>query len=497
MPSLFTPRHKAAPPEPGTVDTVTFSLISHTNVGKTTLARTLLRRDVGDALDQSHVTDVAEAYPMIEADGARLLLWDTPGFGDTARLLKRLRTSGQPIRWMVSQMWDRFRDRPLWCSQQAVCNVQDEADVVLYLVNASEKPDAAAYVTMEMEILEWIGKPVMVLLNQTGPPRPATDDEQEESDWRLHLQRFPVVKAVIGMDAFARCWVQEGELMDLIGPLLPEPKRRIFTTLRRVWEKQHLDVFHQSMQALGEQLAGNAADRVPVTRESVLQRLGVNRKELNDSMESAREGLSGRLSVRSVAAMDRMIVLHGLEGRSAKQIHSSGEAAFGVPVRINESLWSAVGGALTGAVGGIAAELKTGGLLMGGGALTGILLGGTGSYLLAKGFNLSRGDDHSVRWTEEHFAAQAEISLLCYLAVAHYGRGRGEWQDSVHPELWRGLVHEVVHDHRRHFNHIWKHAGVKEPDMADVTRECARALTLCSLALLRRLYPRVRLDWLS
>lgn len=156
-----------------------------------------------------------------------------------------------------------------------------------------------------------------------------------------------------------------------------------------------------------------------------------------------------------------------------------------------------MGGALTGAAGGIVAELKTGGLLMGGGALTGILLGGTGSYLLAKGFNLSRGDDHSVRWTEDHFAAQAEISLLCYLAVAHYGRGRGQWQESEHPELWRKLVHEVVEEHRRAFNHIWKNAGVKEPDITAVTGECARVLTDCSITLLKRLYPRVRLGWLS
>lgn len=497
MPSLFSPRRKAASPDQGAVDTVTFSLISHTNVGKTTLARTLLRRDVGDALDQSHVTDIAEAYPMIEADGARLLLWDTPGFGDTARLLKRLKTSEQPVRWMVSQLWDRFRDRPLWCSQQAVCNVQDEADAVLYLVNAGEKPDAARYVAMEMEILEWIGKPVILLLNQTGPPRAAIEEELEEADWRYHLSRFPVVKAVIGLDAFARCWVQEGELMELMAPLLPEAKRRTFAGLRRAWEKQHLEVFHQSMAALGEQLAGNAADRVPVNRESILQKLGVNRKELNDAMQTARDGLSSRLSERSMAAMNRMIALHSLEGRSAQQIHQSGDAAFGVPTKINESLWSAVGGALTGAAGGIVAELKTGGLLMGGGALTGILLGGTGSYLLAKGFNLSRGDDHSVRWTEEHFAAQAEIALLCYLAVAHYGRGRGEWQESAHPEVWRKLVHEVVEQQRRALDHLWKQAGVKEPDKEAVTAESTKVLTKCAVTLLKRLYPRVRLDWLS
>ena len=117
---------------------VCLSLISHTNVGKTTLARTLLRRDVGQILDEEHVTDIAEAYPMLELDsGERLLLWDTPGFGNTATLVKRLRRSQQPVMSFILETWDRFRNRSLWCSQQAVRNVQQEADLVLYLVDAS------------------------------------------------------------------------------------------------------------------------------------------------------------------------------------------------------------------------------------------------------------------------------------------------------------------------------------------------------------------------
>ena len=497
MASVFSSRRTLTPPETDGVETVTFSLISHTNVGKTTLARTLLRRDVGDALDQPHVTDVAEAWPMIETDRAKLVLWDTPGFGDTARLLKRLKTSGQPVRWMVTQAWDRFRDRPLWCSQQAVRNVQEEADVVLYLVNAAEKPETAGYVAMEMEILTWINKPVVLLLNQTGPPRVAMEEAMEEADWRLHLKSWPVVKTVLGLDAFARCWVQEGELMDAIQPLLPAVKHRAFTALRKAWEARHLEVFRASMDTLAGPLAENAVDHVPVTKESILQRFGVGRRELNDEMVHAREQLSTRLAGRSVKAMDQLIVLHGLEGRSAQQLNPAGGGSFGVPRKINESLWTAVGGALTGAAGGIVAELKTGGLLLGGGALTGILLGGAGSYLLAKGFNLTRGEDHAVRWTEEHFAVQLEISLLCYLAVAHYGRGRGEWQDSEPPAVWRQAVKETVAGNRRALDGLWKTAGQKGSPHAPLKAEAGRILTSCTVELLRRLYPRVRLDWLD
>ena len=96
---------------------VTLSLISHTNVGKTTLARTLLRKDVGEVLDQAHVTEKSEAHLLLEEGGDRLLLWDTPGFGDTVRLLRRLKQENNPLGWFLHQVWDRNLDRPLWCSQ--------------------------------------------------------------------------------------------------------------------------------------------------------------------------------------------------------------------------------------------------------------------------------------------------------------------------------------------------------------------------------------------
>ncbi len=101
------------------------------------------------------------------------MLWDTPGFGDSARLLRRLEQSGNPLGWFLTQVWDRYTDRPFWSSQQAMRNVRDHADVVLYLANAAEDPAGAGYVDPEMRILGWIGKPVLVLLNQLGPPRPA------------------------------------------------------------------------------------------------------------------------------------------------------------------------------------------------------------------------------------------------------------------------------------------------------------------------------------
>ena len=225
---------------------VNLSLISHTNAGKTTLVRTLLAQDVGEVRDAAHVTEVATGYVMLQAGGDTLMLWDTPGFGDTARLLKRLKLSGNPIGWFLTQVWDRFRDRALWSSQQAVRNARDHADVILYLVNASEDPGDAGYVGLEMEILGWVGKPVVLLLNQTGPPR--GDAHIEEERWRSHLAGTRIVQGTLTLDAFARCWVQEGALLGTVQPLLSAEKQDALGRLTLAWQEKNLARFQASMR---------------------------------------------------------------------------------------------------------------------------------------------------------------------------------------------------------------------------------------------------------
>jgi GTP-binding protein EngB required for normal cell division len=84
---------------------INLSLVSHTNAGKTTLVRTLLGQDVGEVRDAAHVTDEATPYVLLQDGGDTLLLWDTPGFGDTARLLKRLKLSRNPLGWFLTQVW--------------------------------------------------------------------------------------------------------------------------------------------------------------------------------------------------------------------------------------------------------------------------------------------------------------------------------------------------------------------------------------------------------
>jgi hypothetical protein len=484
---------------------ITLSLISHTNVGKTTLARTLLREDVGEVRDAPHVTPENTAFTMIEADDCTLRLWDTPGFGDTARLLKRLKRESKPVLWFLGQMWDRLREKPLWHSQQALKNVREEADVVLYLVNAAEGPGSASYVEQEMEILGWLGKPVIVLLNQTGPARSLAEEHAEIDAWRVEMKRFEIVRAVLSMDAFARCWVQEDQLMEAIHQVLPAERRVTFAILQRAWHKRHMDAFDASMRALADQLTASALDSVEVKPSNVLHStmkfvvdklsaaLGVQSRETSSELVVAREQMVKSLAGRMENLTNQLIALHGLAGRAGQQLLEVSREHFQSPQRVSESIWGAMGGVATGAMAGLWADLHAGGLTLGGGMLAGAISGAVGGYALAHGFNLVRGDDSRMHWSREHFREQVRLSLLCYLSVAHFGRGRGEFESGAVPIVWDESVRAVIDHKHSAWDHIWDLA-VKQSAMPEaVHREMLRHLRDGALAVLRRLYPTTKL----
>ena len=468
---------------------VTLSLISHTNAGKTTLARTLLRRDVGEVQDAPHVTLFNESHTLIETSEETLRLWDTPGFGDSTRLLKRLQREKNPVLWFLSQAWDRFTDRPLWCSQQALKNVRDDADIVLYLVNAGEPPEVAGYIPAEMEILSWVGKPVLVLLNQTGPPHSPTIEQAEVELWTEHFRPYDFVKGVISLDAFARCWVQEDRFMEALEALVEPAKKLAFETLRMAWHQRNVQTFEGAMKLLAEQLTAAVLDGADVRDETLMERVGIRRAEINREYNEARQKLAVQMAERAEHATNALIRLHDLEGLASRTEGRFSAEQFHTPEKVSESVWSILGSFAGGAMGGLIADLKSGGMTFGGGALIGGIGAGLGAYALIRSYNLVRGSDERLHWSCEHFREQTRLAMLCYLAVAHFGRGRGSWQESEQPQHWRVVVDEILERYADELDRAWT-SGVKKKAMPDVVfRSVSTVVMKCGRAVLDRLYP--------
>jgi hypothetical protein len=466
---------------------IALSLVSHTNVGKTTLARTLLGRDIGEVRDAPHVTEFAEVHRLLRTpEGDELQLWDTPGFGDSVRLARRLRQAEQPLGWLLAQVWDRWADRGFWASQQALRHVRDESDLVLYLVNAAEAPEAAGYVAPEMELLAWVGKPVVVLLNQLGAPRSRAEEAADVERWRAHLARWPQVHEVLAMDAFARCWVQELTLLRAVERALGGAAMAPFIA---AWSADRLALFDAAMRELAASLGRVAAVRVPLPGANWLARRGEN--------GAAQQALADALDAEVRASTGRLIALHGLAGTARREVLDEilDRVAAQVELRqpVGEGRAAIVGGMLSGAITGLKADLLAGGLTLGGGMLAGGLLGALGAAGLARGINVVRGTGAGwAGWSADALMPLVDAALLRYLAVAHFGRGRGEWTQGEAPPHWREVVATALAPQRDAIAALWRGRSTRE-DNAGEAETLAAALAPClagaARTALESLYP--------
>ena len=463
--------HASAAPASAAGTTIALSLVSHTNVGKTTLARTLLGRDIGEVRDEAHVTQAAEQHTLIATpQGDRLELWDTPGFGDSVRLAKRLAQAGNPIGWFLAEVWDRYRHRAFWASQRAARNVIEQADVVLYLVNASEPPESAGYLDAELQVLALLGKPVVALLNQLGAPRGPAEEAAEIGRWRAHLGER--VLAVLALDAFARCWVQEGVLLRALDKAVPEPKRDAFERLSAAWDERNLVTWRASMHELARRVARAALDRQALpqagawdrvkdlggaVRDSVGNRLGLKRDQGARLHDAAMLQLAERLAADERDSTNRLIALHGLGGHAAERVLRRVAEQFAVQAPLDEGKAALWGGAVTGALAGLKADVLSGGLTLGGGLLAGGLLGALGALGLARGVNKVRGVEvPTFAWSPAALDALVRSALLGYLAVAHFGRGRGDWAAAEHPAFWADAVDRALAPRRDALHALWE-----------------------------------------
>lgn len=517
-----SPRSAARPEadRPIPVD-VTLCLASHTNVGKTTVARTLLGRDVGEVRDAAHVTQVSEPHELQASPaGDRLVLWDTPGFGDSVRLARRLAHAGQPIGWLLTEVWDRFRDRPFWMAQKAIRAVVDHADVVLYLVDASDPQDGGAALRAELEVLTRLGRPVLVLLNQLGQPRSPQDESDEVEAWRRRTMTpsFPVVCGVLALDAFARCWVQEGALLEAVAALLPDERRAGFARLQAGWRARQEAVFEGSIAVLAERLVDAALDHEPVAAAPLAQRLrhaaeaALRDGRTDGPRAGAMLALAQRLQQRVRDDTDRLIRLHGLDGRAGEVVLRRMDDSYAVAMPVDESTSAVVGGVVSslfgGAIAGLKVDVAAGGLTLGGGMLAGAVAGALGGAGVARGWNVWSGrESPRVSWSDAALGVALQEALLGYLAVAHYGRGRGRWREAEHAPFWPQAVQATVDSHRVAWV-TWlsarsAHAGgdrsspqVDRAAQRERLRNDARAmLDRMGRDLLARLYPQAAADW--
>lgn len=455
---------------------ITACLISHTNAGKTSLIRTLLRRDVGEVRDEPHVTLQVEAHVWLtDTEGDSLVLLDSPGLGDSVRLTARLAGLPDAIGWLIGQTWDRWRDPVFFLSQQALRAARERADLVLYVVNALEHPDEAGYLSPELKLLEWLGHPVIAVLNQTGPDSSDVSD-RHLSAWNRRLSESRAVRAVTTLDAFCRSHLHEHALLETLEGLVPDSHQSAMRRLRLQWESQARTRLDQGAKLLARLF-------VDLARMSFAA----------DTEQQARDALSKAVSAARRQYASDLLLLHGLEGYGEHPL--IGLAADSVDARlpVNRVRAGLLGALTSGLASGAAADLAAGGLTLGAGAVLGAALGAVSFTLAAAGINQARNSRQpSVTLTDTMLLQLIEDAVVRALAVAHFGRARGRFDEPEVIARWRAAASVGVGAHQSDLMQVA--ARIQQSDQLSdaASDQCAAVLIRCW----RSLYPAAELDWI-
>ena len=156
---------------------------------------------------------------------------------------------------------------------------------------------------------------------------------------------------------------------------------------------------------------------------------------------------------------------------------------------IDEGRAALFGGVLSGALAGLKADLATGGLSMGAGLLVGAVLGGLGGAGIARGINRLTGTEQArLSWPDEFLDGLTCAAVLRYLAIAHYGRGRGRFVEGESPAFWYEAVQVALRPRIEVLHRLWSGArdSVGSAACVPALRDELREVTT---AVLLQLYP--------
>ena len=126
---------------------------------------------------------------------------------------------------------------------------------------------------------------------------------------------------------------------------------------------------------------------------------------------------------------------------------------------------------------------------LGAGTLLGSVVGALTFAGAAWGFNSTMDRNQpSVQFSDEFLRTLLIASVLRYLTVAHFGRGRGNFAESEAPTFWQGAVEQAVLAHEKAVSSLWPELRAQRA--TDLTEAPAQALLLAiTTSALSQLYP--------
>jgi hypothetical protein len=419
------------------------ALVGHTNVGKTSLLRTLTR-DVsfGEVSHRPSTTRHVEGA-RLSVDGEPLLeLYDTPGLEDAIALLDHLERIERPGERLdgparTARFLDGSEARQRFEQEAKVLRQLLASDAGLYVIDARE-PVLAKYKD-ELAVLAGCGKPLLPVLNFVAQPG------HREEQWREALARLGL-HALVRFDSVAPPIDGERRLYESLALLLEQSRPKL-QRLIDDHEAQAAARLSEGNRLIAELLVDVAACRRSVAAQPDLERGAI--RELHDAVRAREQGcVEALLRLYGFRSQDAAAAdLPLLDGRWGDDLFN--------PETLKELGVKIGGGMAAGAAAGAGVDLMVGGITMGAAALLGALAGGGaqtarhyGNRLLGKfkGQRELTVDDAVLR-----LLALRQRQLLIALAARGHAAMEAIRLDAPDDKTWReGKLPEALHRCRAH-----------------------------------------------
>lgn len=338
------------------------AVVGHTNVGKTSLLRTLTR-DVGfGAISHRPSTTQHVEGARLSVDGEALIeLYDTPGFEDAVALyeyIEQLPNTAERLDGpeLLQRFLNSSEARQRFEQEAKVLRQLLQSDAGFYVIDARE-PVLAKY-RDELAILAMCGKPLLPVLNFVN------STEQREPAWREVLARLGL-HALVRFDTIAPPQDGEQRLYESLSLVLDNQRPR----LQRLIE-------HNQAQVL---VRRKAAYRL--IAELLIDVSACRRSVHPDQLEEAIQDLHRDVRQREQACVEALLKLYAFRKDDAQasalplQEGRWGDDLFN-PATMKQLGIKVGGGMAAGAATGAGIDLLTGGLSLGMATVVGAAVGG-------------------------------------------------------------------------------------------------------------------------
>lgn len=195
---------------------IRLAVIGHTNTGKTSVLRTLLRdASLGEVADEPGTTRESHEYSLRIGGRQAAVFWDTPGLENAALALEHLRRVESERSLSGAAALDALLDEhpPEIEQDLRPLRTLGECDAGLLVFDAREPPRNKYW--EEHELLRRCGRPLIAVLNSTADERARVDE------WDAALRKNGL-HAVVRFDAWAASEADAAKLFTKLAELLDQ-----------------------------------------------------------------------------------------------------------------------------------------------------------------------------------------------------------------------------------------------------------------------------------